>query len=1456
MGKLNTYRPVTELASNQQILGIIPTSPTEFETVRVPHELIHLDSVATGTAAAIAAVQAAFPGVKFRDANGTVEYFVQSLGVWKIFQSITPEDIRTPVSLEIDQKLAISKTELQAMLQTAMNTATAQIKIERDAAISSLNASLHQEIAALQISAGNQPAAQITGSASVQGTPGSFIVAFVAILKVYVVLLKDGIEEGARIEAVAPGVNYLTPQSTGSYTAGVFTALTGGTKLAETVAFTVAAAPSAQVLTPITATPANASFPAGTAVGSLVRTLSVKTVGSTRVFSSDGRLVLDADGVSIKVGATAHTADTTIQYSVSDSKTGSVTVTHADTVAVTKVETGLAAIPNTVMLAGLSRMSNVYAGDILQPASLGNTGAITGLMNQVKDGISFGQATTSYQPQFLLNRTEFGGKNAINFVGFPAGGTATNTWLETNDNFIPFVTADGHLSAICRVHLPVSAHGHIVSFLDAASDHYYTETVKRSWGIASHQNGTFYLAFAPDTPGGATTMLGAVAYQADTTGVISLHLDDNKGHLRWTTSTATTVGPEFDWPSTALNRPGRLAIGKAPKRSNVASTDNLYRGFFHALDFNRTDTSEGVVVDGLGALVGVNRNLSGVSTTPGTGGGTTTPVDPATPSPTGSLAEDLDTTPWAVEGAVALPTTFVLENYATASSPGLARIGMPFKRGDVPSGSVPVIKRDGTVIPCQFDERSFWMDGSLKFAVAHIRDSIFAASTSRIYDVSVAAGSYNNDGTKSLLNITSGHDFKITFNSLTETNNANATTQVGSGSFTAKFNTHSAVGTRGERHHSGAVAEGWTYWGMATDNAGGAADAHLKVIWHVDIWKNADGTIYGYEVAGEPAQDWWSTPNKRRRNYDATLMDGSTTIESYPTVAHHYRGHWITCVKTGLNRGKRHWVGGAAPTLVYKPNKDYWVKTKLIAPYSRTFQPNAFPETNSLTYVPMQNFNQRPNIDGTGAYNGRGMNTNSDVHAFMRQTAADTACARINAHAGLHVHFHYRSNFQRTRLGETADIANTNMPFRLNVGLGTAIPYDFTGDGMPAPAGAYQDYRSSDNTQGKNGYTNPEGGTGVWSTQTDDSSHAVNYSGFMYMLEGERYHLEAVMDLASNTCHQGIDNFYSARPFPPMLKVAGVTNGGGQWDAIMINGQQRNTGFALGLLGFATAFVPQSHVASKYFKRWNRQQGRFLKHFLDFASPDILAAGVHVNSDDFITQGMEHSPWMSMMSAIGIRQNANMTENGYTKLYADHVAKPAIRQGEKGIYRSGSYRCDYLKATIPHHPTTNPFSIDSTIRGGASVSGANNTLTLGTDFTQSDGGWDKFKVGDVVYVLYAPSTVTAALPMNQRIPFYVVNVASNVTCQLSRTAGGSVIDIPADASVYVTVDAQWTSDYAIAQSPPKSYYADGYASIHNCVVQMAARENHPDMTTAKLAKWNTFVSALDSSGWVTWKMTA
>lgn len=828
--------------------------------------------------------------------------------------------------------------------------------------------------------------------------------------------------------------------------------------------------------------------------------------------------------------------------------------------------------------------------------------------------------------------------------------------------------------------------------------------------------------------------------------------------------------------------------------------------------------------------------------------------------------------------------SFSLTNWnASGTSPGFMRLGIAFKKGDVLNGSALQIKISSTVKDAQFDARTTWTDGSLKFVVCHLRDTAFSASEVRTYNIwTLPASSFNNTGSLTLASITAAHNFSVAFTGLNQ-NDGNTTTTVGSGAFAASFNTQMAVATRIEKYHSGAVCEGWMGWGMATDNSGGAPDAHLKTIWYADIWKNSDGSINAVEVGAVVAQDWFNgqTFGGMRRSYNAALKDGNTTLVSYANVDHPYRCQWITCLNDGSNnRGRRMWVGGAMPTLLYQPNLTYWINSKLVPPWDLgiIYGPGYSGPTNT-TYIPCTNQDHRPGIDSTGGYAGRGLLGNPDAMMFVRQTAPDAAAGRINGHVGLGVFYHYRSRANRTRPTESADIANTPLSLVLATTDGSAPPYDFTADGMPAPFGG-------DGSAYLYGQV-PPGGSGVWSNGTADPSHAVNYSGGIYLLEGERYHLEACLDLAMNTVHQNA-TYWDAMTL--LGKYRNDTGGSPMTDAYseayfghpvtsnLFNGigglsYQRTTGWSMNLSGFAAAMTPDNHVAKRSMQRFFLQQALYLGACLAACPPDVAAAGLSLDEQ---TTG-EDAPWMDAIVAMGCIHAGNLNESAPALAYGFMKANMSVNLVTKGCYRTTALDVHNLQLHSPiaaagntfgfpvNAATTNPKPAHDIF---GDIDPVTNTITF---YYPQDQNTNQFQyphgmypnVGDSVF-LFIPITFTVTPSGNDLVDgteYFIIDVATVTAtvegraytarrCHISLTSGGSPMtfttpatNVPFDTNL-ISYDA-----LTVPSDPPFLPQADDYPPMHLAVLVIANMAGYAPASTALMNKQATFMAPVDRRGW-------
>ena len=821
-------------------------------------------------------------------------------------------------------------------------------------------------------------------------------------------------------------------------------------------------------------------------------------------------------------------------------------------------------------------------------------------------------------------------------------------------------------------------------------------------------------------------------------------------------------------------------------------------------------------------------------------------------------------------------TTFVVSNFSSEMSKGFIRLGLPFKKGDVPTGSALAISVDDRTIAAQFDERTTWNDGSLKFAVCHLRDRDFAGDEGRTYSVNRTLSSgFDNTGVKALGDISKAHRFNIAFENVQKYDGA-ATSVYGAGRFNADFNTHTNTATRVTKIHSGQVCEGWLVWGMATD-ANGTPDAHLKTNWHVDIWKNADGSVADIEFSVVVAQDWWSIKGKYLLNYTATLKDSEKVLQAYSNVTHPYNSHWITCrLQDDDNEGRRHWASGNCPTLVYKPDKSYWVSTGLVPPLNLALEPKSCATVSgnqggpyTSHYIPCSGQNHRTDVDQTGSYPGRGLITNMDGIAFLRQTAADFRWARLNAYAGLHIPYHHRSNRSRVRRGEKADTANmiistVMLPLSPNAD-------NFTLDGMPAPVEAYAG--SNTPSQYADSYVSPLGGTGVWRVAVPgQASHAVNFSYFMYLHEGERYFLDATIDLAANLVQQMDGTIYGGRPltaycdenwreFVDIFHPPNV-----QWSAIgsMLRASNiRAAGWAAAIFGSASALCPDNDIQKHYLIALNAHQFAWCIDGMRYMPKSMKDAGWWLQYDrgDF-----DYAPYMHNFVCLGSLFNFQLTECVDAKTLGAMTASVSIGLAEGGLYRAASMQLFGRPVTAPWNPITNDFFPRASAIINyfmTTISRMTNTLNaydvLQGELPVREG--DVLFPADVAYI-YPKIAIPTELTPGKR--YYIINLSGtkqNYTFQISEIPGGSPViftkDYPKTSAkrggAYFGWFPAYSNDYTVAD--PEIYIpsADGFVAITRAALVMANRNGVTNATGALVSKAQKFLSTSRNSGdWVTW----
>lgn len=830
------------------------------------------------------------------------------------------------------------------------------------------------------------------------------------------------------------------------------------------------------------------------------------------------------------------------------------------------------------------------------------------------------------------------------------------------------------------------------------------------------------------------------------------------------------------------------------------------------------------------------------------------------------------------EASSEIVTPFHVAEVNGTISKGLWRGGAPFARGDVPAGSAVKIQRDESDVPDQFDALTYWDDGSLKLAIAKMRDTDFSANETRAFNYVKYVGSFDNTSSMTLSAALSGTDYKVEFTSITGSTTGSIPNQ------TFSLNTAAATLTRVTKYESGPVCDSWDIWGICTSDG---TSGHLVVHAYYTVWKDAGGAIIEREFGFSPSLYWWSLAGKEKLTYTYTVKEGATTIQAYTSAQHIYRAQLFTPrMQDDHQHGRRHWQT-ACPSLLHKPNKVYWVKTGLVPPLNttKTSWTNPYNNAAGKTYTPGSSQSHRAAIDAAGAYQGRGMLPNSDSIAFLSQGALDTRIARVNAFVGLHVPFHYRSNANRTRPGDAgADTAATIISLILHDTRSTSTPssyYDFSGTqggsntGMPVAIHASAHSVSSPTYKG--GYVDPAGGltsgSTVWTLSTD-STHAVSYSYFMYLLEGERHFMLATLDLAMNLMHQRTDTQWGSRSVYPVNLLLGYGSGFGgapttQWAGLWPTNASNNiraVGWAALIMGHAYAIVPDDDVQAACFRKYHDHGMLFLGDswsYLPQAHKDAGDFYENLRQTALTVGGVTNyiqvqSPWMGAMVALGLYCNYRATRASAALTVGNDVANKAIGFAEERIGMSAMYHgLGIKKVTALYNATTNPHPArDDNYWHGAQITIASNVITcnrntywFGLTYTNGD---------KVIFSGQNPSLNPTPTPpeVNEGQVYYMVN-ASGDTFQVSATVGGSPIALANYSGTQYIIAVQLQSADVITDMRTQmiSGSEDAYAPMSRCVVVLANMLGYAPATTALVDKFQTALAtpAADGSSWATWQ---
>lgn len=819
-----------------------------------------------------------------------------------------------------------------------------------------------------------------------------------------------------------------------------------------------------------------------------------------------------------------------------------------------------------------------------------------------------------------------------------------------------------------------------------------------------------------------------------------------------------------------------------------------------------------------GRLVGLNRAVQSIGM-----------AAVAAPQPSGPMSQ-----------------AFSLTNWGSAASLGVHKRGVWFRKGDVPAGSVPALS-SGTA---QFYGLTRWKDGSLKTARMLLRDAGLVAGATRSYTMTAATGTLSGSakaiGNAGLVAALSGHDFKVTFSNVKDSTGA----VYAGGTLVASLATHAAVPTRWETLSTGPVADVRQGWGMA------GSDAHLKINWYVTRWKAADGSTLAWQIGAVPALDWWNVAGKTDLTYDATLADGATTILSFPAVQHYYHSQWLMCINDGgFNAGRVPFIGVAQPTLDYTFDKTYAILSGVVPPYRRDKMP-PIPAMNP--YVPcnvVPNDGHRTAFDAGGGYPGRGPVPRFDADAFMAQTPQAIAISRLNALTGLSVCYHYKSSRNRTRAGEAADVANTNIV--LLMAPLSASASDFTAQGLPIAVDAYRGGTVTD------GFVTPQQlQTNPWGSGSLDSTHAVSYSYYQALISGDEWFVDAELDITLNLAHQSIFGYHQQQPawatsFNPACPTDRYTALLGLWQE---GPSIRYIGWAALVQGHGFGLLPDDHQYKPAATALMSHNGDYIGLNLDYLPPDFAAAGVFSGY-----LGPHSSPWMVGFAVVGAYFHYALNEDTRWQRMGDHTANWAIGQAQAGRwYAWDNFRNLTRASTDPWNATTNPnlapaqmpffgvtFDLDAT---------GTFTQTIGANWNDIGPDPSPLRNGDTVFFTKQGESGNFDVPTIPGVPEgtvgYIINLANGAKFggqnhnnpnpaprfQVSATLGGAPMtfggQVISQVNMPTRVQSVGDPAYAVSAQPgdylgfPYYFNLGNYISVNFTGFNMARHAGNAKVTAA------------------------
>jgi len=804
-----------------------------------------------------------------------------------------------------------------------------------------------------------------------------------------------------------------------------------------------------------------------------------------------------------------------------------------------------------------------------------------------------------------------------------------------------------------------------------------------------------------------------------------------------------------------------------------------------------------------------------------------------------------------------------------ASSTGFFRRGLAFEIGDMPAGQIPTGTADGATIPVAMMETNTWSDGSIRKATIVGNAGTFAAGQTKTIEIGSEAGVQGTSGIDPFAYLNSQPALAVQVR-----NHTGSTDNVNVGDLDFSAQTAMATASRREIQADNEVCIRLYAWQKV------APDEHLTCLHYVDLWLDG-GAVVGVEWTPVLSQHWWVddpegvAQTKQERNYDATILDGATTLEQFAGLNHAYYCEWAALrTDNDDQHARRLWVdkGAAMPRLSAQyslDSKRRMMRAGVLPPIrqGRTYT-KTFTQTSHVPLGEKQgggigvSHNQREVINGTGGYEGRGIISTMDAIALGRQSASDWRIARVSAQAGLSAFFHIRDH--RTATGGTAngDVSAGLIP-PLATQLGPQAYPGLAGEvsAVTAPngpgfAGTLVEVQADDAASA------PDRPTG--SFRNHDRAHHVDYSFFMAFIEGEAYLRDA--------CLSGFDaaairfGNYNNIDFDPQPEFYLSADGrtvrrdafnipnvryGSTWRAL----QERDLGWVMNNANHIYTLLPDGDRHQAVVERQIENHSAWIE--ASFGPGNSLFPASHLAKGGWKNRQLSQgSAFMNNFTPPPYYQGAAYAEDkGWTgiKKMADQTALLTANQWGDGAtpYASVIFRdmrCrdrDYMDYTAPDDRF---YIVDNVTSSGSIL-----TMDLAGIVNLPIADDDKVAFTQVGIGGLPGGDVEANIPpeVSAGTTYFMVNVSGN-TFQVASTVGGSPITLSNSSGISIGVDiAAWgltPAGAAGSQIPP----GDSSSPIAYAAIEMAYGNGASGITAAGIGAirtWMQPVSLVDHPPW-------